>query len=374
MKPKLTTWIVLLPLLLAGCGELPLPEEETGLPVFTFEGTAGTDAISLTAGEEGNFMTTFQAEEEGVFVFSGELGPASCETCGPALGIALLDDQPRSPGSTLPESQAPGAGSYDYFLRDDVQEVAQVHFQLDDDGGPMPEQMLWDLGDGNLAQAVAVTHTYLDTSLSQVTVCLTTRHQDGCETSVCNVVNLRDTACQAAFQYTVNPASQFVIFADQSKGKAPFRYDWRFGDGYGATLGNPGYYYGQGGSFEACLRVEDANGCVSEICREISPDLSTCTAGFSYSVQRIELAGPGQSGRVKLDWRDSDGVRWQSATVKQPADAYFEILEASRYDDNREGLPTWKIRFRLRATVVNDAGETKVMEGEGVFALGMELE
>ena len=153
------------------------------------------------------------------------------------------------------------------------------------DEGISPAQHSWDFGDGGTSLELAPVHTYSDTVGDVVTVCLQTSDGNGCVSSVCNSINLEDTACQAAFQYKVDASSQFVTFMDQSKGKLPMRYEWSFGDGYTATLGNPGYYYGQNGKYDACLRIEDANGCISELCKEISPDLTSCTAGFNYDVR-----------------------------------------------------------------------------------------
>lgn len=360
-------------MLLAACQEQPLPEVSIGTAVFSFEGTVDGENVLFVAGEAGIFQhTSFSQNEEGLYQFTGNLAEVGCPECPVSIGITIRDQELRALGALLSEAGAPGKGEYAFYQEGKTDEFAQVAFEWNDNS-PLPASMNWELGDGNTTNVSAPVYVYRDTTLETVTVCLQTETMDGCIASICNVVNLVDTSCQASYQYEVDPSAQYVTFSDRSKGALPLKYQWTFGDGYSATLGNPGYYYGSSGKQEACLRIEDKNGCVSEICQEISPDLSVCTAGFSYRVERIEEIDPIQTGACTLTWVDDAGVIFSSAKDEQPSLSYMEIESAERYDNNAEGTPTWKIKVKVQAVVYDEAGNERLVKGAGTMAMAVPL-
>lgn len=369
---RIGVWSLLL-LSLASCQEAPLPEVKIGATVFSFEGTFDGQAVSLVAGEAGVYQEIGLSQtEDGLYEFSGTLGQKECVDCPEQLSVTLRDIELSDPDGLLPIDRAPQSGTYDYFYKSAKEESVEVAFELDE--GLSPAQLSWDFGDGGTANIFAPTHTYIDTVLETATVCLQTSDGSGCVTSICNVIDLKDTACRAAFQYEIDPSVQFVTFRDKSVGSRPLKYRWTFGDGYSATLGNPGYYYSQSGRYDACLEIEDDNGCVSQICKEISPDLSTCTAGYSYRVTRIESGTPLQEGTVSCSWVDEDRVRFHSASTAQTETSSFMITAAERYPEDQDGMAAWKISFTMRKELSDADGNPKTLEGSGVMAIGFPAE
>lgn len=369
---RIGVWSLLL-LSLASCQEAPLPEVKIGTAVFSFEGTFDGQPVSLVAGEAGVYQEIeLNQTEDGLYEFSGTLGQQACEDCPEQLSLTLRDLELSGLGAELPLSRAPHSASYDYYYEAATEQTVEVAFELDE--GLFPAQLSWDFGDGSTANIFAPTHTYVDTVLETATVCLQTSDGSGCVTSICNVIDLKDTACRAAFQYEIDPAAQFVTFLDKSVGSRPLKYTWTFGDGYSATLGNPGYYYSQSGRYDACLEIEDDNGCKSQICKEISPDLSTCTAGYSYQVTRIESGTPLQEGTVSCSWVDEDRVRFHSSSMAQTETSSFMITAAERYPEDQNGMAAWKISFTMRKELSDADGNPKTLEGSGVMAIGFPAE
>lgn len=360
-------------ILLASCNKNPLPEVTVGDIVFEFDGMLDGLPVSLEAGKQGVYQAiSLTQTDAGLYQFSGSLGTEGCDDCPDQILLTFRDQELSDIGESLPVSRAPGVNSYSFFQDGDKGAKVEVAFELDD--GFSPAQHSWDFGDGGTSLELSPVHIYSDTVGEVVTVCLQTSDGAGCVSSICNSVNLKDTACQAAFQFEVDASSQFVTFMDRSKGKLPMKYNWSFGDGYSATLGNPGYYYGQNGKYDACLEIEDATGCVSEICKEISPDLTTCTAGFNYRVTRIESGEVLQENTVTISRIDENGEIYSSASAAQDAQSYFEVLKAERYREDQNGLAAWKLDFRVRSLVADEEGKTKILEGIGKMAIGIPLE
>ncbi len=369
---RISVWSLLL-IGLAGCQEAPLPEVNIGEAVFSFEGSFDGQAVSLVAGEAGVYQEIdLHQTEDGLYEFSGILGQKGCENCSEQLSLTLRDIQLSELEALLPLDRAPQSGRYDFYYKAATEQSVEVAFELDE--GLAPAQLSWDFGDGNTTNIFAPTHVYTDSILETVTVCLQTSDGAGCVTSICNVVDLKDTACRAAFQYEIDPVAQFVTFKDKSLGSRPLKYSWHFGDGYSATLGNPGYYYSQSGRYDACLEIEDDKGCKSQICKEISPDLSTCTAGYSYRVTRIESGTPLQEGTVSCSWIDENRVHFLSESVAQTGSSSFSITSAERYPEDQNGLTAWKISFTLSKELEDSDGNQKTLTGTGVMAIGFPAE
>lgn len=369
---RISVWSLLL-LSLASCQEAPLPEVNIGDAVFSFEGSIDGQTVSLVAGEAGVYQEIdLHQTEDGLYEFSGTLGQKGCENCPEQLSLTLRDIQLSELESLLPLDRAPQSGTYDFFYQAATEQSVEVAFELDE--GLAPAQLSWDFGDGNTTNIFAPTHVYTDSVLETVTVCLQTSDGSGCVTSICNVVDLKDTACRAAFQYEIDPAAQFVTFKDKSTGSRPLKYSWHFGDGYSASLGNPGYYYSQSGRYDACLEIEDDKGCKSQICKEISPDLGTCTAGYSYRVTRIESGTPLQEGTVSCSWVDENQVHFLSESVAQTESSSFTITSAERYPEDQNGLAAWKISFTLSKELEDSDGNQKTLTGTGVMAIGFPAE
>jgi hypothetical protein len=57
-----------------------------------------------------------------------------------------------------------------------------------------------------------------------------------------------------------------------SGGQAPYTYLWSFGDGTSSTEGYPTHFYANGGPYQLCLTIADAEGCTSTYCDEVSID------------------------------------------------------------------------------------------------------
>lgn len=373
MKRKYPLMILLaVTILIGSCTQATLPEIAVGEVVFEFQGDLDGEPILLEAGKQSVFQTiSVEQYESGLYEFIGNLGPEDCPDCPDQLELRFRDHTLSEIGQLLSGERAPREGIYPFFLKGKTESSVEVSF--DPDTGSSTARVSWDFGDGVTSMDMSPTHTYRDTIGDVVTVCLQVDAGNGCISSICNVIHLTDTSCQAAFQYEVDPSSQFVTFMDQSRGTLPIRYRWSFGDGYSATLGNPGYYFGQNGKYEVCLEIEDAAGCIRELCKEISPDLTTCTAGFTYQVTNVESGEALQENSVSLMRKNSEGVSFFTELASQDSTTYFEVIESERYPEDQSGLAAWKLRFRVRAMMADLQGQTKFLTGTGTMAIGFPL-
>ncbi|TAE54584.1 MAG: hypothetical protein EAZ89_06475, partial [Bacteroidetes bacterium] len=314
MKPQAIIGFLALMLAAFACKEAELPDEFTDQPDFYAEGKIGGKEIRLVAGEDGYYMKTLREQDDkGVFMFRGAFTRLDCEPCTESLKITLRDARQAPPDESVIPADAFKTGPYAYYFSSNPDEnfVYRVSFTNESTGaGPFTYQ--WNMGDGTVHQGQNPVHTY-DDSLTQIEVCLDATDPSGCTTSICNVVDLEDTLCRSDFTHYRYPGTQYVEFSARPTGKAPFTYRWNFGDGYGASLGNPGYFFANPDVYRVCLTITDAEGCRSTICKNIAADPALCESNFTYQVEKTVVPNPLQFSTVIVSWTDAQGKKYSTA-------------------------------------------------------------
>ncbi|RMG72465.1 MAG: hypothetical protein D6722_05385 [Bacteroidetes bacterium] len=329
------------------------------------------EALQLQAGRQDYFMTTtFSEDEEGVLVYTGRLEPVNGS--GGSLEIAMRHYRLLSAGESPRMDSALAPGNYDFYTGEAPPGRMMYEVQFTNEGDVHPDNVYqWDFGDGTISQQANPVHIYTDSTLLNPEVCLETLDPSGCTTSICNPVNLADSSCQVDFRHELYPGLTFVtFFAEVQNGQPPYTYLWNFGDGYTATLGNPGYFFADPDHYEVCLTVTDATGCQATTCKTIAADPVLCEHNFSYEVLRTRQPDPYQFATVEVTWTDAEGRVYRSAAGEQPAESYFELLSAEPYEPNADGVATQRVRLRLQATLFGDTDDLIFSAAEGTFGLG----
>lgn len=153
-------------------------------------------------------------------------------------------------------------------------------------GGTAPYTYYWNFGDGTSSTSPNPVHSYPNNSVW--TPCLTISDANGCDTTICDVVqvNCTATSCDASFQFTYQDC-QTVVFYPISTG-AQYSYYWDFGDGSSSTSDNPGHIYSSDGVYVVTLTITDnVAGCTDVFNLTITVNCgTTCTidGAFQYTI------------------------------------------------------------------------------------------
>ena len=118
-----------------------------------------------------------------------------------------------------------------------------------DSSANLPDNWLWDFGDGSTSTEQNPVHEYAEEG--SYTVCLEVSNAAGTD-EVCMEVEML-LAPIAAFTYE-NQGDALVAFTDAS-GNNPESWLWDFGDGQTSMEQNPVHQYNGGGNYTVCLTV-----------------------------------------------------------------------------------------------------------------------
>lgn len=173
---------------------------------------------------------------------------------------------------------------------------------------------LWDFGDGNTSTVQNATHRYA--TPGSYPVCLVV--DDGCTTdTICDTVVITCPSLNAIFSHQIQALS--VALFDNSVG-ANYSLTWDLGDGNMATGDSISHTYAGPGSYTVCLFINDS--CTQDtVCQTITISCPPLTAGFSSSVQDLDVVFTNQSSGNPSAylWTFGDG---STSTLQNPFYGY----------------------------------------------------
>lgn len=204
-----------------------------------------------------------------------------------------------------------------------------------------PTQWVWEFGDGTLALEKNPVHTY--NAPGSYTVNLTV-FRNGLSSKVVRSGYITVTRTPFA-EFTADPtngtAPLLVRFSDQSQGR-PFRWYWKFGDGYASTERNPAHVYSKGGVYTVTLTVQNIAGMntlVKEdyITVHVAP-VADFTANRTSGLEplAVKFTDASTGSPVSWAWNFGDGG---TSTVQNPVHTY-----------ESEGV------YSVKLTVTNELG------------------
>jgi PKD repeat protein len=148
---------------------------------------------------------------------------------------------------------------------------------------------LWDFGDGTTDTQQNPTHVFAQLGIHQI--CLTIDNGVDCLDQLCYYINVVGGPCSADYSYVTT--NNVVDFTELAVGTG-LSYYWDFGDGGYDNVANPTHAYAANGTYNAKLRICNANcfwgGCVDSVIYTININYAGCVADFSSSVNQSAVS------------------------------------------------------------------------------------
>lgn len=174
---------------------------------------------------------------------------------------------------------------------------------------------VWDFGDGNTSTSANPSHTY--TSSGEYTVRLIAT-EGACSDTLTRSNYIEAISTNIDFSLDVSSgcsplAVEFTDLSTPYPGATINNVTWLFGDGGTATGSPVTYVYNTGGSFDVTLRVEDSEGCLTELTRSgaVSPTLPEAIFSTTDTIacpgSRIDFVNQSIGSIVSYQWDFGDG-------------------------------------------------------------------
>jgi gliding motility-associated-like protein len=245
-------------------------------------------------------------------------------------GCGGNDDYPLTSGA-YPHDMANPNGSQSgcnnaVFKIDFQVKIAQADFTADNFSGCVPltvhfenksstgGKILWDFGNKDTTSLDKPVFTYNTPGTYLVKLYMN-------DPASCNIW---DTAFQyitvhegitADFNFSVVPCSAFVTFSDSSA-KAPFSWNWNFGDGTTSTLQHPTHAFGKPGKYDVELITTTKDGCKDTAIVQVDLATANGTVNSDQRICRNTLANLLATGGFAYHWSPSTGLN--NADIANP--------------------------------------------------------
>lgn len=176
----------------------------------------------------------------------------------------------------------------------------------------------WNFGNGNTSTLQNPTQTY--TASGTYTTSLTVTDNNGCVSTVNNVVTVNPQPA-ANFTSTTVCLGNATQFTNTSTGGGT-SWSWNFGDGNTSTQQNPSNTYAAAGNYTATLTVTGPGGCASNIAYPVTVYPQPAAAFSATSVclgQPTAFTDQSTGGASSWSWNFGDG---NTSTSQNPSHTY----------------------------------------------------
>ena len=178
-------------------------------------------------------------------------------------------------------------------------------------------EYFWTFGDGLVSADPSPVHIYSNPGLYRVCLSAYDAGTD-CSYEVCKMIKVGAPKCIADFSFYVDETDSMLLhFSDNSSGAVSAWY-WNFADGKVSTDQNTDHKFLDAGTYQVCLyTLDNATGCLSEICKEINIGSVPLVADFTYFVnpvtRKVTFNNTSSGTITNYYWTFGDGTVYAGA-------------------------------------------------------------
>lgn len=347
--------------LLFACKKEPLPKsDETDSPVFYAKCNVNGLPVKIEAGVNDYFMnSSYSQDENNLYVYKGEIKQNTCTSnCGFAIAILINDFKYSEVDAQMDVSRAIKAGTYG-FINENIKTYYSCQF--------LPKRLApdnnysWLVGDNT--NAIASTNvTGIFEAGKIVPVTLTASDAAGTAQTFTKNYKVGDLM-QADISMEDDAGNS--LFSVNPKGKAPYDYLWRFGDGSTSTDASPTHRFASSNSsYTTILTLVDARKDTSISTYRVGPG-----PDVNFKSVYTPVINPKLLSATTIHFTDQNGIVYSSANLDQPAGSKFEIISVEDYKTNNNQESTKKVKIRFSCSFTSNNGIINITDGEAVIAV-----
>ena len=348
------------------CKKEELPKNnDLGSPVFYLRATVNGLPVKIEAGvNDYKMLASNYLDENNVYVFTGELKQVSCTSnCDMSVSILINDFKFSDLNGSIDINNAIKSGNYG-FKGADINPSTNVNFTPEsaDNGGPYNWISSHAGGDSAVSSVYNATRILKNGKNYLVNFGIT--NPDGSSSKFEQEYKVGNPL-QTNISMFFDSGTTYKFIAN-STGKAPFSYNWDFGDGTNSTESQPKHSFSLGADQIVKLIVSDSEGntCISKylVPAKGKPNPNFSAAFTPYLNARLLSA-------ITIKFTDQSGVVYTSSDLNQPVGSKFEIVSVEDYKTNDKNELTKKVKIGFNCSFTGSSGPLNITNGEAVIAV-----
>lgn len=214
-------------------------------------------------------------------------------------------------------------------------------------GGTLPYSYAWSPPTGLSGSAVANPAAFPNTT---TTYLLAVTDANSCQQTGTVVITVNNLPV-ADFAYTASNLT--ISFSDSSSNAVS--WSWDFDDGNSSVSEDPGYTYSTGGTYNVCLTVTDAFGCVDSTCKSVvavATGISELSTGETLSIYPNPYTGQTlisysltEKANVTLEVHNLLGAKIETLVNENQQPGAYKYNFSAESSGNAQGIYVVKLKL-----------------------------
>jgi len=359
-----------------------------GNPVFYFNGTVGSNNVSLQAGKSNYYMySSYSQNSTGVYSFIGNLKEFGCSSnCVSSIEFIINNYRTRPSGAaeTYLADSALSTNSYNYASPGgtSTKYAATFYPTL----GSTPLNYTLTFGDGSFVKGTGlpspqIFHTYSHPGnySTNFSVVFDSTHAS----SLSNQLNLGIPISNITASLTFNDSVSPVLYnVSINGGQGPYKTHWDFGDPLSNSQDSTNRTNVIGWDSASHLYVSQLQHLVSVTITDLHNLTVTANANMVPSggnktyLARYSMATPApvsnssELSNITIIYTDPSGDTYTTADSVQQAGSNFQIVSVAPYNNNENNQTTKQLHIKFNCTLYDNKGKSlTVTGGDAVIAV-----
>jgi hypothetical protein len=360
-----------------------------GSPVFYFNGTVGSNNVSLQAGKSNYYMySSYSQNSAGVYSFIGNLKEFGCSSnCVSSIEFIINNYRTRPSGAaeTYLTDSALTATSYNYASPGgtSTKYLATFYPTL----GSVPKKYTFTFGDGSILNGTnsppppQIQHAYshpgnYSTNLSVV---FDSTHTS----SLSNQLNLGIPVNNITAFLTFNDSISPVLYnVSINGGQGPYKTHWDFGDPLSNSQDSTNrtnvinwdsasHLYVSQLQHLVTVTITDANKLTVTANANMVPGLSNRAYLARYSMATPSpVSNSSELSNVTIIYTDPSGDVYTTADSSQNIGSNFQVVSVAPYNNNENNQTTKQLHIKFNCTLYDNKGKSlTITGGDAVIAM-----
>ncbi len=354
-------------LLGSGCKKDELPPSSTGTPAFATNISVDGTELNLIAGQDDLVLNPYLNISGDSLFFINELGPESCEGCGPGFNLQILS--PISPDSLSLLDLEQELLSWDYYFAPGGS--FEYYTMISASATPDGVVGLWYLDGVLIEEFTSNSITFNKEGFGSYELDFIPSQDCENPPTIEFETDQNEGQCYGHISNTAFNPFEFTAIASPSFDLANIQYEWFAEDTVFITSMDSIFSFNPlpGGYEEICVTMSDGN-CSFTSCYALSQNPAGCQSNIQIDMMYTDSTFTMEPNAIiELEVIGENGVQYVSQSQNQTDDEISLISLEPYQEPTVPGKSYFKAGFEINTNLIDPSGIARPLNGSFEIAL-----